>query len=108
VHQTSATNSSIDCTSTVTIQSADSDAHVNSSLMTDMNCHAWNTITCDSVAQATLPILNPDLPRDNTCHHDSGVNHHIFHDRSTFKEYDSIAPLTVKGFGHDLSAMVIG
>jgi len=77
--------------------------------MTDMNCHAWNTTVCDStVAQATLPILNPNLPRDNTCHHDSGANCHVFHDRSTFEDYDVIALLTVKGFGHDLSATAIG
>jgi hypothetical protein len=108
VNQSSATDGAVDRSSTATIQSTDSDAHVNASLMTDTNCHAWNTTACDTVAQATLPILNPKLPRDNTCHHDSGANRHVFHDRSAFEAYESIAPLTVKGFGHALSTTAIG
>jgi Pol polyprotein len=60
------------------------------------------------MAQATLPILNPYMPHDNTCHHNSGINCHIFHDRSTFEDYKAIAPLTVKGFGHNLLVLAIG
>ena len=104
VHQ--ANSSNVDRTSTTTIKSPDDDTHINSTLVSDTNCHAWNT-TCD-VAQATLPVLNPRLPRDNTCHHDSGANRHVFHDRTAFESYESIPPLPVKGFGQNLTATAIG
>jgi Pol polyprotein len=90
-----------------TIQSANSNAHVNSLLITNINCHAWTTTMCDSVAQATLPILNSNLPYDNTCHHDSSTNRHVLHNKTMFENYDSIAPLTIKGFRNDLSATAI-
>jgi hypothetical protein len=53
------------------------------------------------------PSVN-QLRSDNSCHHDSGANRHVFHDRSAFEHYESIAPLTVKGFGENLSAVAIG
>src|SRR5258707_14190491 len=59
------------------------------------------------MAKAPLPILTPTLPHDNTCHHASSENRHIFYNRSMFEDYDMIAPLTVKGFGHDLLATAI-
>jgi Pol polyprotein len=108
VHQFNAINSSMDQSSMGTIQTTDGKIHANSSLMPDTNCHIWNTTLCDSVAQAMLPILDLHMPHDNTCHHDSGANHHVFHDRSAFKDYEVIAPLTMKGFGHNLLALAIG
>jgi Pol polyprotein len=101
-------NSNMDWSSTGTIQTTNGETHANSLLMPDINCHIWNTTLCDSVAQATLPILNLHMPCDNTCHHDSSTNCHVFHDRSAFEDYKVITPLTVKGFGHNLSALAIG
>jgi Pol polyprotein len=98
----------MDQSSMGTIQTTDSETHANSLLMPDINCHVWNTTLCNSVAQATLPILNPHMPHDNTCYHDSSANCHVFHNRSIFKDYEVIAPLTMKGFRHNLLALAIG
>lgn len=108
VHQSHAADSSLACSATSHIQSDDDTTHANSALSSEDTLYAWNMQLCDSVAQATLPVLNPALPRDNTCHHDSGANRHVFHDKSAFEEYEPIAPLTVKGFGHNLSTVAIG
>jgi len=48
------------------------------------------------------------MPHDDTCHHDSGANRHVFHDCNAFEEYEPIPPLTVRGFGENLSAITIG
>ena len=89
-------------------QTNDGHTQANAALTLDIDYYAWNTMLNETVAQATLPILNPYLPRDNSCHHDSSANRHVFHDRSAFQDYEEIAPLTVKGFGHNLSATAIG
>lgn len=99
------TNTSLSRFTTAHIQSDDNIAQANSALTSGTNYYSQ---ICDTVAHGTLPILNPTLPRDNACHHGSGVNRHVFHDRSAFEEYEPIAPLTVKGFGHNLSAVAIG
>ncbi len=39
---------------------------------------------------------------------DAHTNYHVFHNRSAFEEYELTAPLTIKGFRHDLSATAIG
>ena len=57
---------------------------------------------------ASLPLLEEDLPQNYNCYHDSAVNRHVFHDRSAFDCYQSIDPLSVKGFGCDLSTVTIG
>ena len=62
----------------------------------------------DVAVQTTLPVLNHTIPIDNSCYHDSGANRHVFHDRDVFEQYESIQPLTVKGFGRNLSALAIG
>ena len=84
------------------------DTHANAVLLPDADFYAWNTIHSETVAHATLPVLSPSIPKDNSCHHDSGANRHVFHDRSAFEDYENITPITVKGFGHNLSAMAIG
>jgi hypothetical protein len=57
---------------------------------------------------ASLPILEETMPRNDTCHHDSGANCHVFHDRTAFETYTPIDPLCVKGFGRDLATVAIG
>lgn len=57
---------------------------------------------------ASLPLLEEDLPQNDNCYHDSAANRHVFHDRSAFDRYQSIDPLSVKGFGRDLSTVAIG
>ena len=100
----------LDHSATVSILSDDDSkpTQANAALLPDPTCYAWNTHLDDSVIHATLPILNHSFPRDNTCHHDSGANRHVFHDQSIFKRYEAITPLTVKGFGHNLSTVAIG
>jgi hypothetical protein len=70
--------------------------------------YAWTTHLDDEIMVATLPVLDASLTRENHCHHDSGANRHVFHDRNVFEKYHSIPPLTVKGFGKNLSAVAIG
>jgi hypothetical protein len=101
----------VERSATAHIESVDDSEHdnlVNSVMSSDTNCYAWNIQSDDEAVFATLPVLNQSLPRDNSCHHDSGANRHVFHDRSVFEHYESIQPLTVKGFGQNLSAVAIG
>jgi hypothetical protein len=58
--------------------------------------------------EVSLPILNMALARSNDLYHDSGSNRHVFYDRSSFTEYTPIPPLTVKGFGNQLSTLAVG
>jgi hypothetical protein len=110
VNQSLAIDNSVDRSSTSYIKSKDSSTQpeTNSALTSDSTYHVWSTHSSDNVVLATLPILNHNLPRDNSCHHDSGANRHVFHDRTIFGQYKSIPPLTVKGFGQNLSATAIG
>jgi gag-polypeptide of LTR copia-type len=108
VHQSNTIDVSSDRSSTHPIQSDDQSTHANSVLSSDSTCYVWRTHVVDQTALTTLPILNYALPCDNSCYHDSGANRHVFHDRTAFEEYDTIEPLTVKGFGQNLSAVAIG
>ena len=60
----------------------------------------------DEPLVASVPIF--ELQKSDTCFYDSAANRHVFHDRSAFYTYESIPPLPVKGFGHDLSTAAIG
>jgi hypothetical protein len=106
VNQLTAANSSLERSTTSHIQSNNDPSQANSALTPDF--YAWETQVCNSVAHTTLPILNPHLPHDNSCHYDFGANQHVFHNQSTFEQYESIQPVIVKGFGQSLSAVVIG
>ena len=90
------------------IVTLDDDTQTNSTLESGQTFHAWSTQLNDENIQTTLPILNNALLRDNSCNYDSGANRHVFHDRSIFEQYENIPPLTVKGFGQNLSALAIG
>jgi gag-polypeptide of LTR copia-type len=70
--------------------------------------HAWNALLEGEAIVATLPVLEHFMPRSDTCHHDSGANRHVFHDKTAFETYESIRPVAVKGFGHNLSTAAIG
>ena len=48
------------------------------------------------------------MARTDICYHDSGANRHVFHDKTAFETYESITPVAVSGFGHNLSAAAIG
>jgi len=96
INQSHTTNPSLDCTTTTSIQSDDNTTQANAVLTSDISYHAWTTTLNDSVAHTTLPVLNPAIPRDNSCHHDSSANRHVFHDRSAFKYYESSPPLLSK------------
>jgi hypothetical protein len=108
VNNAKSTDISSDRSTTTPIQSDNQTTQANLSLSSDANCYAWNTHFDNNIIHATLPVLNNALPRNNSCHHDSGANRHVFHDRSVFENYETIAPLTVKGFGKNLSAIAIG
>jgi hypothetical protein len=68
----------------------------------------FNTSLDDELIVASLPVLDEDLPHTDHCHHGSAANCHVFHDRTAFEEYNSITPLSVKGFGHNLSTVAVG
>lgn len=109
INQSTSPNTSLDRSSTSHIESVN-DCEANSLLASDndTNCYAWTTQLLHDAVFATLPVLNESLPHDNSCHHDSGANRHVFHDRSVFEQYESIQPLTVKGFGQNLSTVAVG
>ena len=86
-------------------------SHANSTLTLnnpDLKFYAWCTQVDDLAVHASLPVLNSSTPHDNHCHYDSGANRHVFHNHSFFEHYETIPPLTVKGFGENLSAVAIG
>jgi hypothetical protein len=62
----------------------------------------------DDPAVASLPVLSEDFPKSDACFYDSGANRHVFHDRSVFESYETTLPLSVKGFGENLSTTAIG
>ncbi len=108
VNQAQIANNSLKWSTTSNIQSDDNASHANSALASEPTYHAWCVTTDSTVTHTTLPILNLSVPRDNSCHHDSGANQCVFHNHSTFIDYQSIPPLTIKGFGKNLSAIAIG
>ena len=69
---------------------------------------AWNTLLDNKVLYASLPVLEESMPKSDTCHHDSGVNRHVFHDKTAFEAYEAIDPVAVKGFRCNLSTVAIG
>ena len=62
----------------------------------------------DEPLVASVPIFDQQIAKTDTCYYDSAANRHVFHDRTAFYTYESISPLAVKGFGHDLSTAAIG
>jgi gag-polypeptide of LTR copia-type len=108
VQQTATIDVSSERSTTTPIHSDDNSTQANSALSSEPTYYAWATHFDNQNAQTTLPVLNYALPSDNSCYHDSGANRHVFHDRSAFEQYETIQPLTVKGFGQDLSATAIG
>lgn len=70
--------------------------------------HAWNIEVDNKPIVTSLPILNDTIPHADACHHDSGANRHVFHNRSAFETYQPIRPIEVKGFRHNLSTTAIG
>jgi gag-polypeptide of LTR copia-type len=108
INQSHATDCNVSRSTTAYIQ-ADTDMdHVNSALTSDPISHVWSTHVDDDSVVTTLPVLNQALAQENSFHYDSGANRHVFHDRDAFDDYESITPLTVKGFGHNLSTVAIG
>jgi hypothetical protein len=83
------------------------EANAMFTLNSDTNFHAWATLAGDDHVHMTMNALDPALPYDNTCHYNMGVNCHVFHDCNAFA-YESTIPITVQGFGHNLSTIVIG
>jgi hypothetical protein len=108
INQSHTSDNSLDRSTTTHIVTLDDDTQVNSTLESGQTFHAWSTLLNNENIHMTLPILNNALLRDNSCNYDSGANHHVFHDRSVFEQYENITPLTVKGFGQNLSALAIG
>ena len=108
INQSHTSDNSLDRSTTTHIVTLDDDTQVNSTLESGQTFHAWSTLLNNENIHTTLPILNNALLRDNSCNYDSGANRHVFHDRSVFEQYENITPLTVKGFGQNLSALAIG
>jgi hypothetical protein len=108
VSQTQSSDITADRSTTTPIHSDDLATQANLTASSETDFHAWSTHLDNNTILATLPVLNNTLPRDNSCHHDSGANRHVFHDHSAFEDYKTIPPLTVKGFGQNLSAIAIG
>jgi hypothetical protein len=108
VSQTQSSDITADRSTTTPIHSDDLATQANLTASSETDFHAWSTHLDNNTILATLSVLNNTLPRDNSCHHDSGANCHVFHDCSAFEDYKTIPPLTVKGFGQNLSAIAIG
>jgi hypothetical protein len=70
--------------------------------------YLWNATLDNEVIQAGLPVLEDHMPRSDDCHHDSGANRHVFHDKSAFETYQPIEHTLVRGFGRKLSAAAVG
>ena len=96
ISQTHTIDISTDRSTTTPIHSDDQTTQANLISSSDANCYAWNTHFEDNTVLATLPVLNNGLPHDNWCHHDSGANRHVFHDRSVFEQYKTIPPSQLK------------
>jgi hypothetical protein len=53
--------------------------------------------------------LSMGTSQDDSCNHDTGATRHIFHDQKLFHNYKRLnIPLTVKGFGFNLSTIALG
>lgn len=89
----------------------DNQDHVNLVLQGEtpsQSLQIWNTQVETDCLVANLPILTTGTPKDDACHYDSGANRHVFHDQTAFQNYRKINPLTVRGFGRNLTATAVG
>ena len=86
----------------------DDRASIHSAVSNEGPYFAWHARLDDKIMVATLPVLEDTMPRTDTCHHDSGANRHVFHDKSVFETYYPIEPVSVSGFGRNLSAAAVG
>ena len=89
------------------MSSPDNDAISSLVVANETPVYSWASHLNDEVIVASLPILERDIPHSDHCHHDSAANRHVFHDRSAFENYKTIAPLAVKEFGKNLSTTAI-
>jgi len=66
---------------TWTVKSSDPSPDIGATLISslDVNFHAWSTLADDDHMHTTMNALDPNLPCNDTCHHDTGANHHVFH-----------------------------
>jgi hypothetical protein len=48
------------------------------------------------------------MPSTVLCLYNSGANHHVFNDSADFKLYQTMPPITVRGFGTDFSTTAVG
>jgi hypothetical protein len=85
----------------------DDDIHIHAALRQESPSIVWESHLNDDALVATLPVLQNTLPADS-CYYDCGANRHVFNDRTAFETYEQTQPVSVKGFGHDLSAVAVG
>ncbi|KAI0094158.1 hypothetical protein BDY19DRAFT_901415 [Irpex rosettiformis] len=96
-------------TSTASISEVDSQVTAH---LAQGTFFALNTI-CDPVLQVkcheTLftQFSQGSSLMNNSCYHDSGANHHIFHDRAVFNNYREISHIPVKSFGSTQSTSAV-
>ena len=86
----------------------DDRASIHSAVSNETPFYAWHVRLDDEVMVATLPVLEDTMQRTDACHHDSGANRHVFHDKTAFETYCPIEPVSVSGFGRNLSAAAVG
>jgi hypothetical protein len=86
----------------------DDKPHINAVLSHEIPSFVSETDSGNDVIVASLPILSDTSIPNQSCYYDCGANRHVFHDRAAFETYDTIPPLSVKGFGHHLSTVAIG
>ena len=101
-HTTSRANTDDD------LSSSDDAPLISLTITNETPIYAWNTHLDNEVIVASLPVLEHHLQHSDDCHHDSAANRHVFHDKTAFETYTSIEPLTVSGFGRNLSTVAIG
>lgn len=75
---------------------------------TDDPFFAFHTDWVEEPIIATLPIFTGDLPKSPACLYDSGANRHVFNNSDDFEFYETIQPLTVRGFGDKFCATAVG
>ena len=95
---------------TCTVESSDPGLDIGATLISssDVNFHAWSTLADDDHMHTTVNTLDPSLPHNDICHHNTGANRHVFHNRNAFETYEPTAPVTMQGFGHNLSTITTG
>ena len=95
---------------TCTVESSDPGLDIGATLISssDVNFHAWSTLADDDHVHTTMNALDPSLPHNDICHHDTGANRHVFRDQNAFETYELTTPITMRGFGHNLSMIATG